>query len=168
MRAILIDPINETVIEVPYTGDYKQIYALLGIELFTTVELGGDNQETLFVDDEGLLHGETHFFSLVGSDWKYAQPLAGRGLILGANDEGESVATDLTVEQVRQNVSFAQLKVAGWTKGTEREIDHPTLGKVHEITTGQPILERVEEEEAGRDPDVEAANRADDWYDNRA
>ena len=96
MRAILIDPFTETISEVEYVGPYQQIYALLShetmpVDTFTTVNLGDENQNAIFVDDNGLLNDPTHFF--VWMD--YAQPLAGKGLILGCDDEGESIATDL-------------------------------------------------------------------------
>ena len=37
MQAILIDPYTQTIEVVEYSGDYKDIYALLGCDLFTTV-----------------------------------------------------------------------------------------------------------------------------------
>lgn len=84
MRAILIDPFTQTIEEVEYSGDYKDIYALIQCELFSTVYC---LEDTLFVDDEGLYVKDQRYFKVAG----YPQPLAGRGLLLGTNEEGDSV-----------------------------------------------------------------------------
>lgn len=106
MRAILIKPDqrDQNPIEViDYDGEFKSIYKLISTEdhevsCFDCVTL--DDKHTLFVDDEGLLRNPQHFMI-----WRdYPQPLAGRGLILGYDEEGESVACDLTEKWVRENM----------------------------------------------------------------
>jgi hypothetical protein len=99
-KAILIDSINRKIEET--TIDlYTEIAPAIGCEWFTTVQISG--KETLFVDDEGLLKNPEHFFVWEG----YPQPLAGSGLILGLNpNTGESVSTKLTIEQVKERVTF--------------------------------------------------------------
>jgi len=54
MKAILINPFNQTITEVEYSGDYKEIYKLIECSTFDCVNIDDDN--TLFVDDEGLLY----------------------------------------------------------------------------------------------------------------
>ena len=73
--------------------------------MFEVVQL--DDNEGIFVDEEGLLSvtPETPFFFYKGTH----QPIAGNGLILGCNDDGESIATKLTVEQVTAKVKFMTL-----------------------------------------------------------
>jgi hypothetical protein len=88
MKAYLIDPFARTVTQVEYSGDYKEISALIGCQLFDAVRIGA-NGDTIFVDDEGLLNGPTEFFK----HSSYPSPLAGKGLVLGTDDEGESVGT---------------------------------------------------------------------------
>jgi hypothetical protein len=86
--AYLIDPATRSLKEVAYSGDYHDIYKLCDYSTFTTVELTTDH-DTAFVDDEGLIKGPVYqFFGFKG----YAQPLAGKGLILGTDDEGDSIA----------------------------------------------------------------------------
>jgi hypothetical protein len=138
MRAILIDPVSETVSEVEYNGDYKHIYELCGFECFTVIDLG--KGETLFIDDEGLLKEQEHFFALEGPLWAYPQPLAGRGLILGTDDDGESVATKLTLEAIRENVKWRKLLVAGFTPPRTYEDDDTPLGRATVIDSGRPIF----------------------------
>lgn len=53
MRAILIDPFTETIVEVEFDGNYKSIYPLIDCETFDCVSV--DKNDTLYVDDEGLL-----------------------------------------------------------------------------------------------------------------
>ena len=94
MRAILIDPAKQTVTEVDYDGDYQSIYKLTDCTTFT-VPFVLENEDSLYVDDEGLW-GATHFFRIEG----YPDPLAGRGLILGTDEDGKSVAAKSDIEDL--------------------------------------------------------------------
>ena len=100
MLAILIDPFHETIEMVDYSGDWQDISALIGCDLFTTINLG--DSDTLYVDDEGLYVKNQRFFNLEG----YPQPLAGRGLVLGYTPDGDSTDSSLTVSQVQDMVSW--------------------------------------------------------------
>lgn len=100
MKAIHIDPTTKTVREIeipdPATGEHlSAIYAVLGCRAFDLVRLeGGD---AVFVDDEGLLKDDPGpFFGL----WGYPNPLAGHGLVLGADDDGNSCAPTVTVAEI--------------------------------------------------------------------
>ena len=53
MKAILINPFNQTITEVEYSGNFKEIYKLIDCSTFDCINIDDDN--TLFVDDEGLL-----------------------------------------------------------------------------------------------------------------
>lgn len=141
MRAILINSEAETVTQVEHSGDYRDIYRLCGFDTFTTLDLG--DGETLYIDDEGLLKNPEHFFALVGPDFRFDQLLAGNGLILATNDEGESVGSTLALDLVRQNVRFKRASVAGWTE--PRSYDVPGGGFV--IEGARPIFgEPIEKE----------------------
>lgn len=109
MQAILIDPYKEELRAVEYNGDYKQIYEHIKADCFTLVRLANDDD--VFVDDEGLLKvtPETKFFMLRD----YPQPLAGYGLILGNDEEGESVDVHHTVEFYRPQVQFLDAQMVG-------------------------------------------------------
>jgi hypothetical protein len=101
MRAILINPIDHTVTETEYSGDYKHIYELIDVDTFTIIHLQDKNRETMFLDDNGLLKPNRFF------KWhNYGQPLAGKALILGTDDEGESIGTKLTLDFVKEQVTF--------------------------------------------------------------
>jgi len=98
MKGILINAFDETVKEVVMTGNYKEIYTLVECSTFDCADIDEDN--TLYVDDEGLLKETNRYFSIYGRDY------AGNGLIIGNNDEGESIDSTLTVEQVKDMISF--------------------------------------------------------------
>lgn len=103
MKAILIDPFEQTIKEVEYSGDWKQICELIGAECFDTARIS--RTDSIFVDDCGLLNNPTHFFQ----HQDYHSPLAGKGLILGCDSEGESISPKTTVEEVSRKVTFATL-----------------------------------------------------------
>lgn len=98
--AYLIDPTECTVTPVTYNGDYKQISKHLGCDYFDVVRIS-DN-DAIFVDDEGLLKDGQHFFAHPD----YPDPLAGRGLVLGTDDEGESVSPKVTLERLRSQIRW--------------------------------------------------------------
>jgi hypothetical protein len=102
MRGILIDPFTRTVREIETGGTLAEIYSTLEVELITVVSVG--QEDSLFIDDEGLLVPKEvqEYFYWRGSN----QPYAGRGLILGTDDEGENTDTSLTVEDVGRLVTF--------------------------------------------------------------
>jgi hypothetical protein len=98
MKAFLINPMDKTVSEVDYSGDYKDIYKLIDAELFDVVYIDGNN--CVYVDDEGLFKNDQAFFQ-VG----YAM-LAGYGLVLGTDDEGNSISPEIALEDLRKQVTF--------------------------------------------------------------
>ena len=85
MRVILINPYNQTIKEAVYGGDYREIYDLIGCRTFDVVSLSDAGD--LYVDDEGLLKDDNRYFSWSGRNF------AGIGLILGHDDEGETIET---------------------------------------------------------------------------
>lgn len=111
VRAILIDPFACTVTEVEHdANDYRHIYALLShesmpVDCFTAVhsEMLRDG-EAIFVDDNGLLVPCDRFFVFAG----FHQPLAGKGLILGSNKAGNTVAATSRLSIIQRCVIFAE------------------------------------------------------------
>ena len=102
--AYLIDPFAKPVTSVEWNGDYHHISQLIGADCYDLARINrhGDG---VFVDDEGLFKEEQAFFRVAG----YPQPLAGKGLILGCDAEGESVAPSITLEDATDLVSFGDM-----------------------------------------------------------
>ena len=115
-KAILINPFNKTIeiVDYDFGGSYLQISHLIGTEecvkpLFQAIDIDGTN--SIYIDEEGLYRETQAYFTWEG----YHQPLQGKGLILGTDyeGEGESIPTTLSLDEVKEKVSFqAGIQVA--------------------------------------------------------
>lgn len=94
-RALLIDAATGVISEV-VVNDYQDIQRLIGCRCFTAVRLTKD--ETLYVDDEGLINGTEHGFRVAYGDRGW---LAGNGLVLGNTEWGDSASTKLSVDDLK-------------------------------------------------------------------
>ena len=101
MKAILIDVYEKEIREVDYDGTLDFIYFNLACRTFDVVRV--DDVNSIFVDDEGILK-DNLYFEYSASDRVFQ--LAGNGLILGVDDEGNSISPTLTVEDVKGKVNF--------------------------------------------------------------
>ncbi len=111
VRAILIDPFACKVSEVEHdANDYTQMYPLLShesmpVDTFTTIVSDLlQPGEAIFVDDDGLLKPCSRFFVFAG----FHQPLAGKGLILGADRRGNTTAATSRLHTIEQAVIFVE------------------------------------------------------------
>ena len=103
IRGILINPADQTVTEVILNqNDYLQgINENLDCQLVDRIVL--DDQNDLWVDDEGfMVRGNP--LSTLQREW-----FAGRGLILGYDDEGNSVNTTKTIVDVISELTFTDM-----------------------------------------------------------
>lgn len=99
MRALLIDPVEQTVTEVQCNPDnLQEIYKLIHADCFdmATIRRSSIWQETIFVDDMGLLKDTNYFFKVSG----YPQYLAGYGLLMGCDARGYTRDTKLQPEDL--------------------------------------------------------------------
>lgn len=109
MKAIHIDAERKTVesVELPDEGAARmeRLRELVRCEFVDAVRLE-TGRDAVFVDDEGLLGdlSRQQFFWLVG----LPTPLAGSGVIMGADDEGETVEPVITLEQVKRRVRWVR------------------------------------------------------------
>ena len=101
IKGLLIDPAALTVTEVMIGQDYREIYKAIGCETFACSKIGPRN-DALYYDDEFLLRAEAPL------DWFFdgRNLIAGKALVLGTDDEGESVDTALDAKTVRQHIMF--------------------------------------------------------------
>tara|TARA_R100001377_G_scaffold80732_1_gene59819 strand:- start:40 stop:351 length:312 start_codon:yes stop_codon:yes gene_type:complete len=103
MKAILIDVINKEVREVEHDDTLKSIYKHVDCGTFDVVRI--DNLNSIYIDDEGLFVEDQQFFNYV-IDLRVAS-LAGNGLILGVDDEGDTIEPTLTLEEVKSSVFWS-------------------------------------------------------------
>lgn len=98
-KAYKIDAYANRIDEVT-VGEYTDIYEHIGCQTFTLATVL-DNGDTLYVDDEGYLNSEvTRGFYYEG------QFFAGNGLLLGSNEEGESVDVKTLELDVAESTHF--------------------------------------------------------------
>ena len=102
MKAILIDVIKQEVKEVEHDDTLKSIYNLVDCGTFDVVRIDAVN--SIYVDDEGLFVEDQLYFNYKGTTDSVS--LAGNGLILGVDDEGETISPTLMLEEVEQAVTF--------------------------------------------------------------
>ncbi len=101
MKAILIDSINKEVKEVEIGKGIDEMYKFLQCDCFTIASYL-DNEDAIFVDDEGLLKEQDNFFTFEGAH----QPFAGNGLIMGCDEMGESEDCKVSYNEVKNKVKF--------------------------------------------------------------
>lgn len=115
MKAIKIDATNQTVTEIEIDGSLDDIYKHVECRCFA-IGAYFENEDAVYVDDEGLLVGKEAFFELEGIT---SYPLAGNSLIVGTDmNTGKSIDCQTTLEEVKQKVSFLTYsqfrKLAAW------------------------------------------------------
>jgi len=96
----LIDPAARSIAPWLYNGDWQTIAPAIRIapSPFTIIEI--DDGDVIYVDDEGLLKPLDWFFAIKGGH----QPFAGCGLVLGSNDDGETVSARIALEELKRRV----------------------------------------------------------------
>jgi hypothetical protein len=103
MKAIFIDAKNRKVelLEKNFE-DYRLISEQIRCDVFTYAT-SFENKDVLYVDDEGLFDRECNsFFAYEGRH----QPFAGNGLMLGTDEEGDSVDAKTSLMEVASKVEF--------------------------------------------------------------
>tara|TARA_R100001129_G_scaffold177065_1_gene151643 strand:- start:742 stop:1158 length:417 start_codon:yes stop_codon:yes gene_type:complete len=105
MKAILINPKLKLINEINYSGDYKDISKLTECRIFTCVYPFDNCEDTIYLDDEGLLKQSNYCFTF-DCDNGQTQPLMGNALILGTNDEGDSKDIETSLDEIKKRVSF--------------------------------------------------------------
>mgnify|MGYP003134811498 FL=1 len=134
MKAYLIDPINKIVSVVDYNGDYQTINKLINSQRGFDAVYGFRNEDTLYVDDEGLLTKENYCFEFT-YDNGHVAPLMGKALVLGTDAEGESVAVKSSLEEVESKIKWVgKVKINHGQSGFEIVPIEENVDDAHLIT----------------------------------
>jgi hypothetical protein len=121
-RVILIEPEACRISELQSSASLAAIHELVGaatLDSFGMAIYGDGGRDMGWVDDDGLIGGvPVHAFLLPN----VKDPIAGRCLILGANQRGETCSARLPLALLRQDVS--------WLGKIKPEVtwDHTELG----------------------------------------
>lgn len=105
MKAVLINPKLRKIKEVEYSGDYQDIQKLTECSIFTAVYPFNNCEDTIYLDDEGLLKPSNYCFTFRCDDGRN-QPLMGNALIIGANEEGESISYKTPITEIKNRIVF--------------------------------------------------------------
>lgn len=144
MRAFIICPWSRTITETDVQPGLRPIYAALShethqVERFDVVTLvratDASHGVSLYLDDEGLLHPDVPVWGFNGS---VMDRWAGRGLILGHDAEGETVAAPPLMDALRAAVVWPALVTTGrFTAGRETEAPE---GFDYAFDAGRPVF----------------------------
>jgi hypothetical protein len=119
VRAILIDPEKQSLTEVQFeTGDCREIQQTLGCQSFVTDAFLYDNtdEDSLYDDFDMIITGNDdaadmvypRFWFQVDADRAPPSscPLAGLGLAVGSEWDGNPVDVQISVEELRSRITF--------------------------------------------------------------
>lgn len=161
MKAILIDAAKREIREVEYNHTDTPIRSLIGGWIETA--WSWPNGDVLYVDEEGLLKPQEHFFLLsLRSD---GQPLAGNGVLVGREVEDDTTdgyhtePPTITVDELRKLVRFIDRKyVNSWGAANSSEpmmtimsvgpggaIDRTTIATAGEVVSRIPVATKPKE-----------------------
>lgn len=102
MKALLIDSHTRT-ISVIQINDWREIAPAIGHWCnYFECPLILPNEDTLYVDDEGLFHPYCFGFCIDGLD----TPVMGNGILLGCDDRGESIDVQTSLEELQARIEF--------------------------------------------------------------
>jgi len=111
MKAIRINVYDRTITEVDLgENSLKGMQKIVGgnIELAFGVKLG-DNGDALFVNEEGLLNNPQAFQMWYYEAGEKYLVFAGNGVIVGTDDEGETVDVKVKAENVKRLLEFGDI-----------------------------------------------------------
>jgi hypothetical protein len=138
MKGYLVDPNAQTITEVETNG-YPDFKELIEVDLICAVtakvypDTGRfqNQMDTVWIDDEGLLnHKKDGPYFQISS---HPQPLAGKGICLGTDDEGETVSAYMSFEEFKGMVTFPNVSFAGFHNiPPHTEVD-PIFGEVQVV-----------------------------------
>lgn len=130
MRAVLINAKDRTVTDVEVDGRKNvlhQWYKLLNVRMVEVALYINEQEDSILVDEEGMLELDenTCFFVYEGGH----QPFAGNGLIVGKDEDGESISCHVTADEVRSKVKFLNIHEARQAANPrpEPEPERPTM-----------------------------------------
>lgn len=105
MKAYLIDPLESKTSEIVINA-WEDISPAIGCQYFDVVGLNDYDDDTIYVDEEGLLNGAFRRIGGFAVDGAYnPNPLAGRGVVLGIDEEtGESSDPKITLDELKNRV----------------------------------------------------------------
>ena len=104
MKGILINAEKETISVVEHDGDISTLYKLLGCRTIEAV-YPFMHQDVIYIDEEGLLK-DSNFSFTFETDGNGFIPLFGNGIVVGTDEEGNDIACQSILEDIKHRVTF--------------------------------------------------------------
>ena len=104
-KAIKINVETKKLEYITLGDDYKEIYPAIGNGCDTfCIPISFANEDSLYADDESLLRENDIKGGFIMDDWH--SPIVGNAIILGSNDDGESVDCLTKIEDIESQITF--------------------------------------------------------------
>jgi hypothetical protein len=104
INALFIDVVKQTVTPIEVKNKYTEYYPLLECQTIEAIHL--ENDDVIYIDEEGLLSPQDGYFRLKG----YPQVFAGHGLVIGTQiskfDENDDASCLSTVQDILNLITF--------------------------------------------------------------
>ena len=115
-KAIKINCETKTIEYITLGDDYKEIYGAIGNGCDTfCIPVNFQNNDGMYADDESLLREDSIKGGFIFDDWH--SPIVGNAIILGCNDEGESINCKTKIEDIQSQITFIESNVCKmWAK----------------------------------------------------
>lgn len=106
-KALFIDAKSQTISEVKIGRGLQDVYTMIGGEcqLVETAFYGKDG-DWCVVDEEGLFHSHETGFAVMGDDGEMLNVFVGSGVMMGADEEGDTVDVKTTVEELSKRIQW--------------------------------------------------------------
>jgi len=109
-KAIKINVETKKLEYITLGDDYKEIYGAIGNGCDTfCVPINFENNDGMFADDESLLRENDIKGGFIMDDWH--SPIVGNAIILGTDDEGNSVDCLTKIEDIESQITFIDMEV---------------------------------------------------------
>ena len=99
IKAIVIDPVMCMITETTIDGSLESLQHAIGDRRIEVVYL--DHPNVMYVDEEGLFLPNQSYF--VYND---ETPLAGKAVIVGVGEDGQTIGTSLNVTDLLSKIAF--------------------------------------------------------------
>lgn len=106
MKVIIINTQERKIEEKEIEGTLEDFQAVVG-GYITAVNI--TDTDCFYVNDEGLFDPTLEWFEFKGAH----QPFKGNGVVVGTDEEGETISPAITIDEIKEAVSFpSQIEVA--------------------------------------------------------
>jgi hypothetical protein len=115
MKAIKIDVEKREVRFIEIESELQPMYEAIGngCSCISSV-ISYENEDTMYADDEALLNPEKIKGGFMYPDWQF--PIVSNVIILGTDEEGNSVDCKSTLAQIKSNLRFISLENPNFQK----------------------------------------------------